>query len=959
MVSVILPPGEEGRVAGLLRYNILGEPAEAEFNDLTLLATRLCNTPIALITLMDSDRQWFRSPGGMEIGEIPRDAAFCTHALLAPDFLEITDLSKDPRFRASPLVQNDPAIRFYAGTPLKAHEGWVLGTLSVMGREPRSLTPDQREGLEALGRQVMLQLELRLLSKAEKTLREEFSHKASFQEALLNTDASAIISSDANGLVTSFNSGAEQLLGYSAEEVVGKQTPMLWHDYGEVAARAAELSRELNRVIDPGYEVFVAKASRQKNETREWTYIRKDSSRAPVFLSVSARRGQQGQLTGFLAVAYDLTERKKAEIQRERMFNLSLDLMGVVGFDGYFQRVNPAFTQTLGFSSEEFLARPICEFVHPEDREETLAEMEKLRGGGQTLNFRNRYRCKEGGWKWLSWTAQPYPEEGLIYATARDVTKIQAVAVALAANEERLRGLNGSLEDLVSERTGELRESEERHRALTESANDAIVSTDSGNRILSWNKAAEKIFGYGTKEAMGQELTFVMPERDREEYRRGLLHHLETGDAWVIGKTIELRGLHRDGREFPLELSTSSWSTEAGKYFSGIFRDLTGQKEVENQRLRTQRLESLGTLSGGVAHDLNNALTPILLGLELLRFKNPESAEMLDTMATSARHGAAMVRQLLTFAKGVEGERLLIQPRHLFKELGAMIKGSFPKNIALRTEYDGETRTVLGDATQLHQVLLNLCVNARDAMPEGGKLVLEAGHETVDAEMAAMIPGARPGNYVVCRVKDSGTGISPEVMERMFEPFFTTKGPEQGTGLGLSTVLGIVKSHGGFVRVKSAENDGTTFSVYLPEAEAGLENAALLPYAMAAYRGRGEMILVVDDEPSVRQMAREVLTGLNFQVITAGDGTEALIQVAENRAALRAIITDVHMPHMDGINFVRVLRRMMPGAGIVVSSGRFEEKELREFKVLGVEQILSKPFTQEEMVERLGAVLSV
>ena len=331
--------------------------------------------------------------------------------------------------------------------------------------------------------------------------------------------------------------------------------------------------------------------------------------------------------------------------------------------------------------------------------------------------------------------------------------------------------------------------------------------------------------------------------------------------------------------------------------------------------------------------------------------------ELLNTNETSANRGADMVRQLLTFAKGVEGERLPIRSQRLLTEMEKLIRNTFPKNIRLRSSHPNDLWTILGDATQLHQVLLNLCVNARDAMPNGGTLTLAAENIEVDATYASTAPEAKLGHYVVWRVTDTGTGIPPEILERIFEPFFSTKGPDKGTGLGLSTLIGIVKSHGGFVRVDSVPGQGSTFAIYLPADKSGTADAGVSIRNKVDFRGNGETVLVVDDEPAVREVARSVLTALNFRVLTAADGTEALIQVAGNQTELRLVITDLHMPNMDGLAFVKVFKHLVPGAGIIVTSGRLDEGAANEFRTLGVTTLLDKPFTQHTLVEALKKVL--
>ncbi len=385
--------------------------------------------------------------------------------------------------------------------------------------------------------------------------------------------------------------------------------------------------------------------------------------------------------------------------------------------------------------------------------------------------------------------------------------------------------------------------------------------------------------------------------------------------------------------------------------------NLAERKNMESLALRSQRMEAIGTLSGGVAHDLNNALAPILMGVVLLKIRYPLESKILDLFESSARRGADMVRQLLTFAKGAEGERVILQVAHLVREMEKLMTSSFPKNIQLVVTCAPQLPTVLGDATQLHQILLNLCVNARDAMPTGGTLTLEAQSLEVDEAFASSVPDARPGSYVALRVHDTGTGIPKEIIERIFDPFFTTKSPDKGTGLGLSTVMGIVKSHGGFLQVSSQPGLGSTFTAFLPAhvVEGGMP---LAPAAAASCPGHGETILLVDDEAAVREMAGVVLQRLNFNPVTATDGADGLQLAMRHQADLRVIITDLHMPHMDGLAFVRVLRLLLPDIPVIVASGRMEDPQAAEMQALGVTHRLDKPFTEAQLAEVLQDILA-
>ena len=469
------------------------------------------------------------------------------------------------------------------------------------------------------------------------------------------------------------------------------------------------------------------------------------------------------------------------------------------------------------------------------------------------------------------------------------------------------------------------------------------------------NPAFEKTSGSTCAEALGQNPRLLKSGKHDAEFYRRMWVTLTAGQVWS-GAMINKR---KDGTLYEEDASISPVRDAAGKVvnYVAVKRDITEHKKLEAQLRRTQRLESIGTLAGGIAHDLNNALAPIMLSCEMLRLEFPDTASgLLETIQSSAQRGANMVRQLLTFAKGIEGERRPVQPGHLLEEMEKLIRRTFLNRIELRTHYPQDLWPILGDATQLHQVLLNLCVNARDAMSNGGTLTLEGENRELDAAYASTVPEAKPGRYIVWRVKDTGTGIPPEILDRIFDPFFTTKSPDQGTGLGLPTTLGIVKSHGGFIRVYSTPGQGSTFAVYLPAAGAGTHDSKLLLKADTDFRGHGETILVVDDEAAVRNVLRAVLMKLNFKVLTAGDGVAALLHVTEQPTALRAVITDLHMPEMNGLDFVRVLQGRLPQASIIVASGRMEEAEEREFKQLGVAAVLEKPFTQEQLVAALKTV---
>src|SRR5215510_9460220 len=437
-----------------------------------------------------------------------------------------------------------------------------------------------------------------------------------------------------------------------------------------------------------------------------------------------------------------------------------------------------------------------------------------------------------------------------------------------------------------------LRLSEARLAGILASAMDAIITVDEEQLIVLFNAAAEKMFRCPASSALGQPLDRFIPARFRDAHRQ---HIRQFGHTQVtqrtMGKMRPLSGLRADDEEFPIEASISQVNAEGQKLYTVIIRDVSEKKRLEAQFLRAQRMESIGTLAGGIAHDLNNVLSPILTAVELLqmRFTDESSQRLLNILHTNAVRGSEMIKQVLSFARGVEGEYAPLQPTHLIKEIIKILTDTLPKNIEITFSVSPDLWNVAGDATQLHQVLMNLCVNARDAMSQGGELRIEAENLEVDEHYARMNVEAKSGCYVCIRVVDTGSGIPEKHLSKIFDPFFTTKEQGQGTGLGLSTVAGILRSHGGFINVYSEVGRGSRFNIYLPAVE-----AAQAPSAQASKldlpMGSGELILVVDDENSIREIAKEALLTFGYQVLTASDGTEALAVFAQHRNEVQCVI---------------------------------------------------------------------
>ncbi|MDB6155829.1 MAG: domain S-box, partial [Chthoniobacteraceae bacterium] len=388
----------------------------------------------------------------------------------------------------------------------------------------------------------------------------------------------------------------------------------------------------------------------------------------------------------------------------------------------------------------------------------------------------------------------------------------------------------------------------------------------------------------------------------------------------------------------------------------GTAHDITERKRIETQSLRAQRMESLGTLAGGIAHDLNNVFAPIVLAIGLLKLKFPdaESCNVLEMIEKSADRGVEMVRQVLAFARGIDGERFLVIPALLLEDVQRIIVDTFPKNIALTTEVGAGLWSLMGNATQLHQVLLNLCINARDAMSEGGQLVLSAENITLQSGNAVSDFGAPNGPYLLIKVRDNGEGIPSSILENIFDPFFTTKAFGKGTGLGLSTSLGIIKSHGGFIQVESEAGKGTTFKIYLPAAASHSATSTLSPgssdYGLPP--AEGELLLIIDDEAPIRDIGRKILENFGYTVITASNGADAIEQYHLHRSTIALVITDMMMPVMDGSTTIQRLREINPHLKIISTSGLpASEYDINE------KYFLQKPYSQETILRTVSDAL--
>lgn len=1121
---------EAQRLMRLRQYAVLDTPPESSLDELTEIAAHVCQTPIALISLVDEQRQWFKAKVGLTVPETPREIAFCAYAIQQTEPLIVPDASQDPRFQTNPLVVNAPHIRFYAGVPLITLDGYSLGTLCVIDRQPRHLTPAQIKVLTQLAHQVMTQLELR------RALADVHAYSQNLTEAVQSIQLACteleqqVVQRTEALMIANHQLQSEIQARLTVEHQLRLHSPPLEH-----------------RIIEP----------------------------------TAALRRVDGD--------------------RDRIFNLSLDIMCIAGTDGYFKQVNPAFCKLLGYNEADLLSQPFLNFVHPEDVARTHQEVGQLATGATTMYFENRYRHRQGGYCWLAWKAVPVVESKLIYAIGRDITERKqaeqerlnllhreqlARTVAETTQRQLIRmleritdaffavdsqgqftyanpqagrllqtspaslssqnlwevfsdqtspaiaaacqtamrdrrstaceawyapsqrwlaihaypsadGLSVYLQDVTARRQAEqtLRHSEARYRllfdsnphpmwvydvetlrflavnaaavthygytqaeflrmtledvrpsedvpalhtaiaqptdglvqagiwrhrcrdgsliwvdvvthplqfdgrsaamvlvndvtqrleleqqqeatsqlqrAILDSANYTIISTDKAGIIQTFNATAERLLGYTAAEVVGRCTPEIIHDRHEvADYAQQL--SAELGTAIAPGMEVFLvnprRGrleerewtyVGKDGHRFPVLLSVTTLRDAQGNItgFLGIGSDITERKRLESQFLRAQRLESVGTLASGIAHDLNNVLAPILMSIQLLQQQvaDPKGQRWLQTIETSTKRGAHLVKQVLSFTRGIESDSAVLHVPHLVQEVEHILQETLPAAIALQISTEsGSTLHIQGDATQMHQVLMNLAVNSRDAMPQGGELRIQVRPFTVDHAFARQHIEAEPGDYVEIAIIDTGIGMDEALLDRVFEPFFTTKPRGKGTGLGLSTVLGIIRNHQGFVSIHSRPQQGTDFRIYLPRVA-----PAPTPYApelsSPELRGAGQLVLVADDEAPFREMTRAALEAHNYIVITAADGIEAIAQYDRHRADIALAIIDLGMPTLDGVATIRALTQLNPHLEIIATSGLHTKQQ--DVAALGLSQIsfLPKPYSTETLLHTLQA----
>ncbi|MEI2583912.1 response regulator [Scytonema sp. PRP1] len=642
----------------------------------------------------------------------------------------------------------------------------------------------------------------------------------------------------------------------------------------------------------------------------------------------------------------EISKRKRSEQERSQAFQalqesearfrrlVESNIVGIILADlsGKITEANDAFLQMVGYERKELLSGKLHwkEMTSPEYRSADERAIAQLINSGVCTPFEKEYIRKDG--------------------------RRVPVLIGIALLEKSQQSIVGFVLNLTQHKQAEQKIREQ--AALLDITTDAILVRDLDHQIQFWNKGAENLYGWNTEEAIGKNANELL-------YRQETLSQLEDIQTSLIEHGSwqgELSQVHKDGKEIIVQSRWTLMQDEQGqpKSILTVNTDITEKKQLEAQFLQAQRMESLGTLASGIAHDLNNALTPMMMTVQLLQTQlfDKQGKQWLSILENNVRRAADLVKQVLWFSRGHEVNFTTLQVRHLILEVEQILRQTFPKAIDICVDIPTPNLwTISGDATQLHQALMNLCINARDAMLEGGVLRIVAKNMWIDTQQIRKNLDGKVGPYVAITISDTGTGIPKEIIDRIFEPFFTTKELGQGTGLGLSTVMGIVKSHGGFVNVVSEIRKGTEFQVCLPVKQT-VEADEILTGHNELLIGHGELVLLVDDDDSIREITKNLLERNAYKVVVARDGIEAVALYTQHQHEISVVLLDMMMPSMDGSTTIRILKRMNPKVKIIGVSGLVSNHEI--IKIVGdsITTFLSKPFTSDELLKNLQLTLN-
>jgi PAS domain S-box-containing protein len=906
-------PDEAARLRALRRYSVLDPLTAQALDDLTELAAHICDVPISVISFVDEHRQWFKRRSGMPSIDTPRELSFCGHVITGREVMEVADAARDPRFAGAPLVTGDSKIRFYAAAPLLTADGHALGALCVMDRAPRRLMPAQRDALSRLSRQVMAQLELRRRTE------ELAASEARLFEVFRNCPVGVAIHRWSDRTFVEVNTAFTNLFGWTGGEVVGRTSQEL--DMVGVEAAAALRARLQQDSVLRDAEVQL--------RTRDGGVRHVLMGTVLVELHDSPHT-----ITTFV----DITDRKSAEEalrnsdnRYRALFEYAPDGIVIADRTSHLVDVNPAMCRMLAYSRDELIGIHASAVVPPE-------EVAKIGSTLRIITSSSPYRRewqlrRKDGSTFVADVLAALMPDGNLMAMIRDVTERNHALEALRAAEERIR-------------------------FVLQNAQVGIWDMDYATGVMRWSETLEAHYGLepgsfgGTMEAS---IAQIHPD-DRESVLTIFQAAMKAGSDF----TMEYRAIRPDG--------TVVWLNGAGRVLLadhggplravGIVQDVTGRRILEAQYQQAQKMEAVGRLAGGVAHDFNNLLTVILGYCDLVSADleaGDRRGEDVAEIHKAGQRAAGLTRQLLAFSRQQIIAPTLLDLNRIVEDFRAMLERLIGEHVSVVLALAPALGLVTADRGQVEQIVMNLAVNARDAMPKGGTLTIETGNVELTAQHAGTRLAVTPGRYVALTVRDTGTGMTPEVQARLFEPFFTTKEPGRGTGLGLATVYGIVTQGGGNVAVHSEVPNGTAVTVYFPQAEA-VEMVPDTPVAGIQPKAGTQTILVVDDEKGLRELAKRLLERQGYTVLIAGDAAEAF-RLADDHPSIDLLLTDVVMPGLSGPEMTRQLLAGRPTLKVIYMSG-YTDDAILEHEVLkpGI-AFLNKPFTGQTLGNKIREVL--